>query len=96
MALAFVDEARQVVRNRRMVVAQCTFDSSYPTGGEPLVPSDLGLRDIEYLAANTDGSNAFVWDKTNGKLKAYTAAGAEVANATNLAAVVIRIFAVGT
>jgi hypothetical protein len=96
MALAFVDEGRSVIRNRRFVVTQCTFDSSYPTGGEPLVPADLGLTTIDYLAANTDGSNAFVWDKPNGKLKAYTAAGAEVANATNLAAVVIRIFAVGS
>lgn len=96
MALAFVDEARSVIRNKRFVTATCTFDSSYPTGGEPLTPADLGLNTIDYLAANTDGSNAFVWDKANNKLKAYTAAGAEVANATNLSAVVIRLFAVGT
>ena len=96
MALTYVDEARSVIRNKRMVVAAVTFDNSYPTGGEPLVPSDLGLSSIDYLNANSDGSNAFVYDKTNNKLKAYTAAGAEVANATNLSAVVIRIFAIGS
>lgn len=96
MALAFADEARSVIRNKRFVTTTCTFDSSYPTGGEPLVPADLGLSQIDYLAANSDGARAFVWDKTNSKLKAYTAAGAEESNAANLSTVVIRVFAVGS
>jgi len=96
MALTFVDDARSVIRNKRMVVASVTFDSSYPTGGEPLVAADLGLGSIDYLSATTDGSNAIVWDKANNKLKAYTAAGAEVANATNLSTVVVRILAIGS
>ena len=96
MALTFVDDARSVIRNKRMVVASVTFDSSYPTGGEPLTASDLGLNTIDYLSATTDGSNAVTWDKANNKLKVFTAAGAEVANAVNLSAVVVRILAIGS
>ena len=66
------------------VQGKLTFDSSYPTGGELLAPSDLGLDDIDHLNVMLLSGAFPVWDKTNDKLKVFTAAGAEVANTTDL------------
>ncbi len=95
MALTYVEEVRTVTRAERMVVTTVTFDSSYATGGESLTPADLGFGRIDFLSTATDGNYLIVWDKANNKLKAYTAAGAEVTAATNLSAIAIRILAIG-
>jgi hypothetical protein len=96
MALTFVDDARSVIRNKRMVIATVTFDNSYPTGGESFTANDLGLASLDFVSATTDGSYAVTWDKTNSKLKAFVAAGTEVPNATNISTVAVRILAIGS
>lgn len=66
-----------VFGNRKVVFAKVTFDSSYPTGGESLVPSDLGLKSIDFIsdqtAAADAGTTAIVtkYDYTNQKLQAF-------------------------
>lgn len=85
-----------VMGNLKAVVADITFDSSYPTGGEDLNPSTLGLSFVRFLVA--DGSEGYnlVYDYANSKLLAYgSTAGTEVAAATNLSTVSCRVFAVG-
>lgn len=42
-----------VVGNRRSVLAKVTFDSSYPTGGEILSPSMVGLEQIDSVLCNS-------------------------------------------
>lgn len=62
-----------------VVVGRFTFDSSYATGGESLVASDLGLQEILTLipspafsaGTGAKGSGfAVMYDHTNGKLVA--------------------------
>jgi hypothetical protein len=90
------------VLGTKLVAAQITFDSSYPTGGEALVASDLGLDEI--LAVFAEGGPYVVkYDKANGKLMAYWAdydAGADgaliqVANTTDLSAAVVWVLVLG-
>jgi hypothetical protein len=50
----------------------CLFDSSYPTGGEPLTPADLGLSSILFLHATPASGYSFEYDFTNQKLIART------------------------
>lgn len=38
--------------NLRFVTGRIAFDSSYPTGGEPLVPADIGLSTILFMAVS--------------------------------------------
>lgn len=87
------------------VVKSFDFDSSYPTGGESLTASDLGLGSVVFVLAEPKAGYVFAYDYTNQKLLAYRGdndAGAdgplvEVANGVNLSAVTgVRIFALGT
>lgn len=96
MALTAVDRSRSIIRNKRFVVQSITFDNSYATGGEALTPAMLGLGTVDFVSFSTNGNFSVVWDRANNKLKAFTAAGAEVANATDLSTLVVDIFAVGS
>lgn len=83
----------------RITVTEVAFDSSYPTGGEPLTASDLGLTTVEFAiatvkVAGTGSVTAVFYDIANAKLLAYTAA-AQVANTTDISAVTAQVFAVG-
>jgi hypothetical protein len=79
-----------------------TFDSSYPTGGESLTPAEVGLSEILFVDIEPDaaGATGYVvqYNYTTKKLlvfveEAVAAGGAllEVANATNLATLVVRL-----
>lgn len=59
-------------------VADITFDSSYPTGGESLTPQMLGLTVIDFINAPAKGGYSFEYDRTNKKLKALYATGGGV------------------
>ena len=71
------------------------FDSSYPTGGESLPASDLGLSVVDIVLPSPKSGYIFEYDYTNSKLKAYyadydaSADGAliEVASTTDLSGV---------
>jgi hypothetical protein len=90
--------------NLRLTVTDVTFDSSYVTGGEPLVAASLGLQvvkagwaSIKTLTAAIGGINdVAVVPQTDGSvlLKA-NAASAQVPNATDLSTVVVTVFALG-
>lgn len=82
------------------VVKTVTFDSSYPTGGEPLAPASLGLASVLFAVCNPAGGYIFEYDIANSKLKAYRGGAANVVlaeetAATDLSAVSTRIFARG-
>ena len=84
-----------VAGNQRQHRVTSDFDASYPTGGEPLTPGDLGLRVVNRLEASPKSGFIFEYDKTNEKLLAYyadydaVADGAliQVADTTDLSAV---------
>lgn len=85
--------------NYRASSIQVAFGTGYPTGGEPLLPSAFSLSvikrvDLE-LTVPITGIAGVQYDRTNNKLKAYTAAGAEVANATNLTGALVEATAYG-
>jgi len=90
-----------------LVTGTVTFDSSYATGGEALVATDIGLSaNIEFINCAPASGYLFEYDYTNGKLKAFNstkggtipaggAPGVEVATTTDLSAVVLRFIAFG-
>jgi hypothetical protein len=79
-----------------------TLDASYPAGGYPLTPQQLGfglngsIVFVDGAASKTGGWEAG-WDYTNGKLQVFDSSGAasaamhEVAPATVLTGVVVRL-----
>lgn len=95
MALTITEVVRSATRNRRMVIADVTFDSSYPTGGESLTPADLGLPAIEFIAIEHSGTETVTFNRSANKLLIYTADGTEATNASNQSTIVARVLAVG-
>ena len=90
-------------RTRHVVV---TFDSSYPTGGESFTPADVGLAEFDIVLVSPDsnaaGGHTVQYDYTAKKFKVYVeeavAAGGpllEIANATDLSTLVIRVLCIG-
>jgi len=51
------------------------FDSSYPTGGESLVPANIGLSVIDSIRIDDKSGYTFEYDYTNQKVLAYRSAG---------------------
>lgn len=97
MALAISVIKRPSMPAGEAVVADVTFDSSYPTGGEPLTAADLGMLNIEYLEATQKGvaSRLAEYDYANAKLLLFTALSTEAANASNQSTIVVRVLAIG-
>ena len=104
MALVITAPVRNTVGNQYEVKALAAFDSSYPTGGEAVTLSELGLSRLDDLTIEPSAGYAFAWDgsTTAPKIIAYwTGAGlsavlAQVTNGTNLAAVTgVRVTARG-
>ena len=87
--------------NNKYVIKTCTFDSSYATGGEALTATTLGLESIHFVALSMENSGYVTqYDYTNSKIALYEAGadGAildEVANTTNVSAVVVRVLVFG-
>jgi hypothetical protein len=97
MGLTITPITRSVFGNKRVVLADVTFDSSYPTGGESITPAVLGLSDIDAIFTNGAKGWGVVYDKANAKLMAYgSTAGTEITDTTNLSALVVQILAVGS
>ena len=85
----------------KMVAVKITFDSSYPTNGEALIASDVGLTEILAVFAEPKGGYTFVWAAN--KIEAFwvdtTTDGAplaEVANTTDLSAIAPWCLILGT
>ena len=88
----------------RVVRGTLTFDSSYPTGGEAVSLTELGLSLLTDLDLDGDDGYVLRWDRsqTSPKILAYWvdtsvdgAALAEVTAATDLSAVITRFRATG-
>lgn len=96
MGLTVDPIARSVFGNKRVVMATVTFDNSYPTGGEDLAASTLGLVTVDAIFTNGAKGYGVVYDKANAKLMAYgSTAGTQVTNTTDLSGLVVDILAVG-
>jgi hypothetical protein len=101
MALTISVVKKNVVGAQREIIADVTFDNSYPTGGEAFDPTDL-----DPLAAETDVFHFVVvemneatiadmrhvfYDYTNEKLIVNTAINTEATNASDQSAVKVRV-----
>lgn len=102
MAASVTSIDKTVVGNKRQSVAEVTFDSSYPTGGESVTAAQLGLSKVDYALCNiiavggtVDVAEAF-YDKANSKIKVFDQTPAEVANTADLSTLSVRIVAWGT
>ena len=85
MALTITIDREERMGKRYYRSGTIAFDSSYPTGGESLTPSDLGLRTIDILLAAPAGGLMFEYDNANQKLKAIYPTGGGGTNPTTLA-----------
>jgi hypothetical protein len=91
-----LDNRNHVIGNRREIVVDVTLDNSYPTGGYTLTPTTLGVdgvTDYVFAQATTTG-HLPVYNYGTKKLMIFSA-GTEVANTTDLSAVVLRLIAQG-
>ena len=86
---------------RTRVVATLTLPSAYPTNGfdvsqaSGLFPSlTFEVGDI-VCASSTSNGNPVFYDKTNAKIKVFSAIGTEVSNATDLSAQTLTVVAKG-
>lgn len=97
MALSFSITDQTVVGDQRRVVATVTFDSSYPTGGEAVTPSNFGLQSIRNVepAVPVAGSRLVAWDGTNSKLKVFTAIGTEAADTSDQSTIIAPVVVYG-
>lgn len=81
--------SRGGVRTNYLDVA---LDSSYPTGGYALSFNQLGFAKAPLLVDAEQATGRTYWyDRANQKLVAFSTAATEVANATNLSAVTVRV-----
>ena len=71
MALTYTEKKRAKMGNAYAVLADITFDSSYPTNGEALAASVFGLNSIDIMLCETAGGYMFQYDYANAKLKAF-------------------------
>ena len=104
MALTVTIQKRSTFGNKRVRTVDIAFDSSYPTNGEALTASDLGLSVVDLVIPSPKSGYVFEYDYANSKIKAYYAdydaasdgALIEVANATDLSGVTgVRLLAMG-
>lgn len=102
MALAFATRASRestVSGGKKLRITRVTLDNSYPTGGYAITKPQLGFGasdTLDEVRVNTPGGFNFEWDYAANKLKAYSAMGTELANASAaLNNLVVRITALG-
>lgn len=101
MALTISIVRRNVVGSQKSVIADVTFDNSYPTGGEAFAPSDVDPAedssasfDVLHVGMNdaTIADQRLVdYDYTNKKLVVRTAVNTEATNASDQSAVTVRV-----
>ena len=98
--------------NEVLIYGEITFDSSYPTGGEPVTaaiinagissPDISALKRLIPLGRNYSAGTHFgLWNNTDAKLLCFVEDGAsgvcaQVANATDIATVAIPVIVVAT
>lgn len=71
LTITLLNDGKISTGGKIAVLATVAFDSSYPTGGEAIAASDLGLSTIDVLIPNQRNGHIIEWDKTNAKLLVY-------------------------
>jgi len=64
-------DGRQTGGGFTAVIGTIDFDSSYPTGGEAIAATDLGLNTLDMLIVGQRFGYSIEWDKANAKLLVY-------------------------
>jgi len=92
-----------MLQSGRCVIADATFDSTYPAGGEPYTPAMFGLSSVDFLhcePALGSSTTAYVCraDHANSKLQLFNSNGAAPAalletGTANQSATVVRVMA---
>lgn len=103
MALTTTIVEQTVFGNHRVVIADLTFDSSYPTNGEAVSLAALGLTSIQHATLTNKSGYIAEYDYAADKIivRYPTASGtaplvaSQVANATDLSSLTVRILAIG-
>lgn len=95
MALTVKQVRRIKLGGANAVVADVTFDTQYPTGGEDITPTQLGITALDTILAEKSGGYSFEYNHTTKKLIAYVAAGTEVVDTTDIHTVTARITVIG-
>ena len=102
MAASITVKATIPVENHKLVIAEVGFDDSYPTGGEAIAASDIGLQGIQFGIPGgvDDATYHAAWDQTNLKLLLYVEDGtsgieAQAANTSDQSAVVVPVLFLG-
>jgi hypothetical protein len=62
------------VMGHKEVLVPLAFDSSYPSGGESLAASDVGLSEIYDVVIQPVAGFNFLWDSANSKIMVYRGA----------------------
>ncbi len=70
MALTIANKEFSGFQNKRAVMCDLTFDSSYATGGEAVTPGTVNLKTVDHAIFETKDGYQFHYDKTNEKIKA--------------------------
>lgn len=71
MSLTITNKEFSVFGTKRVAFCDVAFDSSYPTGGESLTPSDVGLSAATHVQILGKNGYTFEYDYTNEKVKAF-------------------------
>ena len=103
MAASLTSAYQGVFGDRRVAIVDVAFDDSYPTGGEAVDLSEVGIGTVLFAIVEPTDGYTFEYDRSNDKVVAYWvdtttdgAPQAEVANTTDLDGVVARAFVVGS
>ena len=88
MALTVTETTKTVFGDKRVVFAQVTFDSSYPTGGEAVAASDFpsistAIEEVAVLSSSPAGTEVVLYDRANAKLLVFTGDGTQASNASD-------------
>lgn len=59
--------------NKWRILGDCSLDSSYPVGGYPIIPAQVGLDQVQSFIIN-DNQLGYMFDYENGFLKVYEGA----------------------
>ena len=86
MALTVAIKRNEIFGARRVVFADVTFDTSYPTGGELGLEALLGMGAFNLVLASPNKGLLFEYDHGNKKLMAFYPTGGATAAPTTLAA----------
>lgn len=107
LTVALTGDWMQSMGNKRAVQGTITFDSSYLTGGEALVPSDIGLGVIDTIQFNparheADDTAMLIarYDYTNETVLLFEAEAvdlpfAEIGSGDDVALTTVNFWAVG-